>query len=332
LLFDTDEQCRENFFEVFSKIFEIFEQVCKVIVDIEIENLVRDGDLDSYRTMFSALWLFNSRVHIMTKQTFSFEQDSQRPPETVINLAMLHNIGINATLVFMVISWIHRYRESAVFPINPACLAAVLPLSIYDVCLAVQTMQESGLLLYHKTNDDGCHWYRFNSEMVYSLSRYDEIAFESRLEQIMKELQDRYGAKTHLQGLDFCNKIVETHQSTQDFRTKYPANIRARDGHYVRSRAEALIDNWFHCERIAHEYEREVVTEKMWCDFYLPDGGIYVEFWGLESNPKYAARKKAKIALYRKYDLPLLEIVDADINRLDEVLPRKLLKYGIIVH
>jgi len=49
LLFDADELCRENFFEVFSRIFEIFGQVCKVVVDIEIENLVRDGDLDSYR-------------------------------------------------------------------------------------------------------------------------------------------------------------------------------------------------------------------------------------------------------------------------------------------
>ena len=334
MLFDTDEQCRENFFEVFSRIFEIFEQVCKVIVDFEIENLVRDGDLDSYRTMFSALWLFNSRIQIMTKQTFSFEHDPQLPAEVaVINLEMMHNIGINATLVFTTISWLHRYQEGAVFPINPAFLAAALPLSIYDVCLAVQTLQKSGLLLFHETDDDGCHWYRFNREMVYSLSRYDESSLKSRVKQIMRELRDRYGAKTHLlQGLDFCNKIVETHQSTQDFHTKYPAKLRVDDGHFVRSRAEAIIDNWLCYKGVLHAYEKKLpIPENVRCDFYLFKNGIYIEFWGLESDPKYAARKKEKIALYRKYDLPLLEIYDADIDRLDDVLPQKLLKYGITV-
>ena len=34
-----------------------------------------------------------------------------------------------------------------------------------------------------------------------------------------------------------------TNSQSNDFRTKFPANYRTKDGHQVRSRAEAIIDN-----------------------------------------------------------------------------------------
>lgn len=117
-----------------------------------------------------------------------------------------------------------------------------------------------------------------------------------------------------------------------DFRKKYPAEKRTSDGHYVRSRAELLIDNFFYRNGIVHAYEKKVnIDEPMYCDFYLPGKKIYVEFWGLEENAQYIERKKKKLALYSKYELTLIELADPDLENLDEVLETKLRKLGIVV-
>lgn len=118
---------------------------------------------------------------------------------------------------------------------------------------------------------------------------------------------------------------------SDDFRTKFPANFRTQDGHMVRSRAEVLIDNWLYMQGIVHAYERRLpIEEECYCDFYLPKGkGVYIEYWGLEADPKYRDRKAAKQAIYEKHGLRLIELGDAEIERLDDVLPRMLLKFGI---
>lgn len=114
------------------------------------------------------------------------------------------------------------------------------------------------------------------------------------------------------------------------FREKCEAKYRAADGHYVRSRAEMLIDNWLYMAEIVHAYERRLpIEEEVYCDFYLPTGKLYIEFWGLESDPKYLARKQAKQAIYKKYGFNLIELADEDVLNLDDILPKRLLKFGI---
>ncbi|MFU8828460.1 MAG: glycerol kinase [Phycisphaerales bacterium] len=121
-----------------------------------------------------------------------------------------------------------------------------------------------------------------------------------------------------------------TRSSAAEFRERFPARFRATDGHLVRSRAEMLIDNWLYMQGIVHAVERKLpIEEDMYCDFYLPTGKIYIEYWGLENDPKYAARKAEKQGIYNRYDLNLVELVDDDIMGLDDVLPRHLLKFGI---
>lgn len=44
---------------------------------------------------------------------------------------------------------------------------------------------------------------------------------------------------------------------------------------------------------IVHAYERKLpIEEEVYCDFYLPNGKVYIEFWGLESDERYIQRKK----------------------------------------
>ena len=122
-------------------------------------------------------------------------------------------------------------------------------------------------------------------------------------------------------------------QYSQNFRDKYPANFRTQDGHRVRSKAEMIIDNTLYQYGLVHAYERKLpIDENVLSDFYLPAGKVYIEYWGIENDPKYAERKKKKIEIYKKHEIPLIELTDADIKDLDDHLPKKLLKYGIKVY
>ena len=121
--------------------------------------------------------------------------------------------------------------------------------------------------------------------------------------------------------------------SSNNFREKFEAKHRTKDGHFVRSRAEVIIDDTLYDYGLVHAYEKKVpIEEELYTDFYLPNGKVYIEFWGLENDPKYLERKKIKLEIYKKYDLKLIELDDNDILNLDDHLPKKLLKYGIKVY
>ena len=148
------------------------------------------------------------------------------------------------------------------------------------------------------------------------------ILTNKRLLETMKELSGE-NVETAIE-----NKKIET--VVVEFREKFEATHRSADGHYVRSRAEMLIDNWLYMSEIVHAFERKLpIEEDVYCDFYLPVGKVYIEFWGLENDAKYIERKNTKLQIYKKYGFNLIEIDDKDILNLDDILPKKLLKFGI---
>jgi len=105
---------------------------------------------------------------------------------------------------------------------------------------------------------------------------------------------------------------------------------RTEDGHYVRSKAELIIDNWLYNKAIVHAYEKKLPTEEnLLSDFYIPQGKIYIEYWGYENQEKYLKRKKIKQQIYKKYNFNLIELNDKDVQNLDDILPKQLLRFGI---
>ena len=52
----------------------------------------------------------------------------------------------------------------------------------------------------------------------------------------------------------------------------------------------------------------------------------------MESDEKYASRKAKKQKEYAEHEFNLIELNDNDLNHLDDILPRKLLSYGITVN
>lgn len=123
---------------------------------------------------------------------------------------------------------------------------------------------------------------------------------------------------------------TEEIKQPESFRSKFPPEHVTMDGHRVRSRAEIIIDNYLYMNKVLHAYERRLPIEvEAYCDWYLPDGEVYVEYWGMEDNPQYLERKQQKIAIYRSHNLHLIELNDTDIKSLDDTFPGKLLKYNI---
>ena len=151
---------------------------------------------------------------------------------------------------------------------------------------------------------------------------WNESIFEnSAFLAIIKEVQGDAGESTQ-ENID--------NSKDSNFREKFIAKHRATDGHMVRSKAEMLIDNWLYMAEIVHAYERKLpIEEEVYCDFYIPTGKVYIEFWGLENDPKYAKRKEIKKEIYKKYGFKLIELTDKEVFNLDDVLPRMLLKFGV---
>jgi hypothetical protein len=127
------------------------------------------------------------------------------------------------------------------------------------------------------------------------------------------------------------DKALHVVPDNLEFREKFEAKQRATDGHYVRSKAEVIIDNWLYHSRIAHAYERRLpIEEDQYCDFFINVGkGVYIEYWGYESDPKYLSRKEEKRENYKNYGLQLIELTDKEVSNIDDVLPRRLLEFGI---
>jgi hypothetical protein len=131
---------------------------------------------------------------------------------------------------------------------------------------------------------------------------------------------------------EISDETENSTNNTDEFRQKFPTKYRTQDGHRVRSRAEVMIDDYLYLKNIAHAYERRLpIDEEVLCDFFIPAGRVYIEFWGLEENEKYQERKKKKLEIYAKEGLQLIELNDKDIQSLDDILPRKLRHFGINV-
>lgn len=152
--------------------------------------------------------------------------------------------------------------------------------------------------------------------------RWPESILESKI--LKSSIQDIKGTK------EVEPKGKESSDKENGFREKFIAKHRATDGHFVRSKAEVIIDNWLHMAEIVHAYERKLpIEEDVYSDFYIPTGKVYIEFWGYENNERYLKRKKEKQEIYKKYGFNLIELTDDEVLNLDDVLPRFLLKYGV---
>lgn len=127
-------------------------------------------------------------------------------------------------------------------------------------------------------------------------------------------------------------------ETVNDFRKVYAVEFRTKDGHYVRSKAEMAIDDSLYLWGIPHAYEKKVpnTDENVYSDFHVPSGkgrpkAVYIEYWGMENDEKYNKRKNKKIEIYKSLGLNLIQLNDADIKNLEDVLQKYLRQHEISV-
>ena len=101
------------------------------------------------------------------------------------------------------------------------------------------------------------------------------------------------------------------------------------DGRRVRSRAEAMISNFFFKEKVRAVYEETIYyTENdeqktLHPDFYLPDYDLYIEYNELTNKP-YLKQKEYAKKIYDKLGKNVLILDDNDLRDLAACLKPKL--------
>lgn len=107
-------------------------------------------------------------------------------------------------------------------------------------------------------------------------------------------------------------------------------NLTGIDGHKLKNRLEMRVCNWLYLAQLAHAYQRALPCEEsINADFYLPSGNVYIDCWEAEVPASELSSKLNRREVYKALGLRHLEINAADVERLDEVLGRGLLAFGI---
>ena len=105
------------------------------------------------------------------------------------------------------------------------------------------------------------------------------------------------------------------------------------DGHDCDSPELAALCNWLYFAGINHSRNRQLpIDGNHQADYYLPDGNVYIEFWGSSGSPQDLSTKLKRKELYAQHGLSLIELESKDISKLDEVMPRELLKHNLTVY
>ena len=104
-------------------------------------------------------------------------------------------------------------------------------------------------------------------------------------------------------------------------------------GELVRSNSEKVIADWFYRNRIRYVYEYPAFDRKGSMisrpDFYLPDYGVYVKYWGLVGTRKENDRTmKWKLAQYQRSGVRVVSLYPEDFHDLGSTMRSMLGKVG----
>ena len=140
------------------------------------------------------------------------------------------------------------------------------------------------------------------------------------VEKIIKIKSEKQQPKTDYQ------KIAEEEKD----QTKSKINT-AQDGHNVDSDMEVRIDDILYNSFILHSYGKninEIIEKRKKCDWFIPIAngqGIYIEYWGRDTE-KYIEARKEKEELYKKYDIPYIGIEKDDPKQDTQTFTNNLIR------
>ena len=100
-------------------------------------------------------------------------------------------------------------------------------------------------------------------------------------------------------------------------------------GEVVRSYSEKVIADWLFRRGIRYAYERPVFDSRGRTvgvpDFYLPDLGVYVEYWGLVgADRRYEERMLRKMERYLRNGIRVVSLYPGDLRDLGPAIESRL--------
>jgi len=104
----------------------------------------------------------------------------------------------------------------------------------------------------------------------------------------------------------------------------------AVDGHCLTTPLQMQVCNWLYLAQLAHAHRRDLPTEEeLVADFYLPAAAVYIDCWEENVPATELSGRLRKRECYDELKLRYLEVNARDAERLDEVIGRRLLAYGV---
>lgn len=156
------------------------------------------------------------------------------------------------------------------------------------------------------------------------LNRKERKNLGSHKSDIIKAYQDGYNASTigalyKVSGSTILRRLKKWGEEIKPTQCRGYL-FETNDGHFVRSRAEKLIDDKLFSLGVEHILEKKIAGKRYKCDWYLPDFDIYIEYWGLCGRKFYDKRKEKKIKIYRDNKLNLLSLYPNKTDKLERKL------------
>lgn len=104
----------------------------------------------------------------------------------------------------------------------------------------------------------------------------------------------------------------------------------AVDGHCLHTPLQMQVCNWLYLAQLAHSHCRALpVEEDLTADFYLPGAAVYIDCWEDDVPANELTGRLRKRECYDELGLRYLEVNARDAERLDEVIGRRLLAFGV---
>jgi hypothetical protein len=114
----------------------------------------------------------------------------------------------------------------------------------------------------------------------------------------------------------------------------YGGLTHTQRGEVVRSNSERTIADYFSKNNIRYVYEQDAMSRRnsrriSRPDFYLPDYGIYVEYWGMlgaedsRVRSRYERSMRWKMAKYHQNNIKFISVYPSNMSNLDWVFRAK---------
>lgn len=99
------------------------------------------------------------------------------------------------------------------------------------------------------------------------------------------------------------------------------AHHKALDGDVTDSYGERQVDDWLH-KYVSHKhiYRYSLKGQQITCDWYLPEIGLHIEYWGSGERSQLPIKHK----FYEDNSLQSIDVYEDELHILDQVMPKRI--------